>query len=80
VLFIALWTVKDRLPRSGMLTALFGILYGIFRIAAEFFREPEVDNIFGVITMGQFLSIFMIVAGIWLFRYRRNSAPARGAA
>lgn len=79
VLFIVLWGVKDRLPRTGMLTALFAILYGAFRITAEFFREPEVENLFGIVTMGQFLSIFMIVAGIWLFRYRDNGTASRKA-
>lgn len=77
-LFIILWTCKDRMPRTGLLTALFLILYGAFRISAEFFREPEVDNVFGLITMGQFLSLFMIAAGFWLYRKRRKPADTAG--
>lgn len=74
VLFGILWTARRHMPRSGMLTALFAVFYGIFRITAEFFREPEVENIFGVITMGQFLSIFMIAAGVWLYQSRNNAS------
>lgn len=74
-LFIILWTVRGRFSKSGMVSAVFSVLYGIFRITAEFFREPEVENVFGIITMGQFLSLFMIVAGIWLYRHRQNTAP-----
>lgn len=69
LLFIILWTVKDRMPRSGMVTALFAILYGLFRSLVEFVREPEVSNIFDLITMGQLLSGIMILGGaalLWL--------------
>jgi phosphatidylglycerol---prolipoprotein diacylglyceryl transferase len=48
-------------------------LYGLFRRFVEFFRQPDpqLGYIGGVITMGQFLSIPMILIGIaviaWLY-------------
>jgi phosphatidylglycerol:prolipoprotein diacylglycerol transferase len=54
---------------------MFLIGYGVFRSVAEFFREPE-DGFMGVMTlgisMGQWLSLPMVVAGIimiiWAYR------------
>ncbi len=64
-LFIILWTIKDRGFRTGVLTSLFLILYGLFRLFVEFFREPDpqVGFIIGVLTMGQILSAGMVLAG-----------------
>jgi phosphatidylglycerol:prolipoprotein diacylglycerol transferase len=58
--------------KSGQLIALFLVFYGIFRIVAEFFREPDpqIGYIMGVITMGQILSCLMVVAGTILYLAR----------
>ena len=71
LLFIILWLMKGKM-KSGKLTALFLILYGIFRIVAEFFREPDpqIGYIMGVITMGQILSCLMVMAGTILYLAR----------
>lgn len=68
VLFVILWLAKDRVNRPGVLTALFLILYGVFRIFAEFFREPDTHLGFvaSVFTTGQVLSGLMVVAGVIL--------------
>jgi phosphatidylglycerol:prolipoprotein diacylglycerol transferase len=54
--------------RFGMLTGVFLCGYALARIAGEFFREP--DAFLGFLafgaTMGQLLSIPMLLAGIWL--------------
>jgi phosphatidylglycerol:prolipoprotein diacylglycerol transferase len=49
----------------GSTSSLFLISYGILRIIAEFFREPDPQIGFfkNIITMGQILSIPMIIAG-----------------
>ena len=51
---------------------MFLIGYGVFRSVAEFFREPE-DGFMGVFTlgvsMGQWLSLPMIIAGIWMIAW-----------
>jgi len=71
VLFIILWSMKGKV-KSGQLIALFLVFYGIFRIVAEFFREPDpqIGYIMGVITMGQILSCLMVVAGTILYLAR----------
>ena len=53
---------------------MFLILYGIFRIFAEQFREPDVQigYIFNVISMGSLLSIIMTITGIILFLKFKN--------
>jgi phosphatidylglycerol:prolipoprotein diacylglycerol transferase len=68
VLFIVLWTVKSRVRGSGVLTALFILLYGFFRFILEFFREPDVQLgfVIGFFTMGQVLSACMVLAGAGL--------------
>ncbi len=75
VLFWVLWTLKDRTRHPGVLTALFVILYGVFRIIAELFREPDpqLGFIVGPVTMGQILSSCMMLAGIIVLVLRRKA-------
>lgn len=77
VLFVILWTVSLK-PRPKMfISALFLIGYGVFRLTAEFFREPDAQLGFlagGWLTMGQLLCIPMILIGLALMFviYHRN--------
>ena len=69
LLFCLLWFYKPK--ESGKISAIFLIGYGVCRFITEFFREPD-DGIFGksyLISMGQWLSLPMILAGIILFAY-----------
>jgi phosphatidylglycerol:prolipoprotein diacylglycerol transferase len=74
VLFTVLWIVKDRVRATGALTALFITLYGIFRFAVEFFREPDpqLGFILGPFTMGQVLSACMVFFGAALLYLRQR--------
>lgn len=72
-LFLILWNLRRRPWQSsswphGTMLALFLVFYGIFRIIAENFREPDsqLGFIFGDLTMGQLLSAVMIVGGLLL--------------
>jgi phosphatidylglycerol:prolipoprotein diacylglycerol transferase len=80
VLFIVLlsaarfYTVR---ARAGLLTGMFVTGYGLARIISECFREP--DPFLGFLpfgtTMGQLLSIPMVLAGLGLILFsRRNRA------
>lgn len=67
LLFGILWWVRMRFPQApvGVLTGLFFVLYAVFRIFAEQFREPDSKMVLsGMLTSGQFLSLFMIAAGV----------------
>ncbi|MTD37144.1 prolipoprotein diacylglyceryl transferase [Erwinia sp. CPCC 100877] len=76
VLFIIL-NLFIRKPRpTGAVSGLFLIGYGAFRIIVEFFRQPDAQFTGAwvqYISMGQILSIPMIVAGIamMVWAYRR---------
>lgn len=71
VIFILLnWLWRSSRIRNshGVVSALFVMLYGIFRISMEQFRQPDAQLgfFFGHITMGQMLSLPLIIAGIWV--------------
>ncbi|VTR40233.1 Prolipoprotein diacylglyceryl transferase [Serratia fonticola] len=76
VLFIIL-NLFIRKPRPmGAVSGLFLIGYGTFRIIVEAFRQPDAQlGLFdGVISMGQILSVPMVLAGIimMIWAYRRR--------
>ena len=59
--------------KIGNCSSFFLIFYGIFRISAEFFREPDIQigYLIGSISMGMLLSALMIFAGIIIY-FKRN--------
>jgi phosphatidylglycerol:prolipoprotein diacylglycerol transferase len=62
--------------RFGTLTGVFLIGYGLARCIGELFRQPDafLGFLFAGATMGQLLSLPMILAGIWLIRRTRPAA------
>ena len=60
--------------KIGVCSSLFMILYGIFRVVAEQFREPDVQvgYLFNLLSMGSFLSFVIIVVGIVIFIKIKN--------
>ena len=79
LLFIILWTFSSKARPRGAVSGLFLIGYGVFRSLAEFTRNPD-EGIFGMtalgISMGQWLSLPMVVAGIALMVWSYRRAPA----
>jgi phosphatidylglycerol---prolipoprotein diacylglyceryl transferase len=75
LLFVLLWWYAGRQRPMGAVSGLFLVGYGAFRFIAEYAREP--DNFLGFLagglTMGQWLSLPMFVAGLllMLMAYRR---------
>ena len=75
VMFVVLWWYSSRPRQRGMVSGLFLVLYGTFRFAVEFVRQP--DSHLGFIafdwmTMGQLLSLPMILAGLALMAWARS--------
>jgi len=70
LLFVILWCYSAK-PRPTMtVSGLFLICYGLFRFVVEFFRQPDAHLNFVALnwlTMGQLLSLPMIVGGLILF-------------
>jgi phosphatidylglycerol:prolipoprotein diacylglycerol transferase len=76
LLFAVLWWFTARPRPRGAASGLFLAGYGACRFVTEFFREPD-TGIFGhsyLVSMGQWLSLPMIIAGIALLvvAYRRR--------
>lgn len=65
------------LRRPGTIIGAFALVYGLARIAGEFFREPDpqLGFLWGGLTMGMLLSIPMIIAGIAFILYARARQP-----
>ncbi|MCL2345621.1 MAG: prolipoprotein diacylglyceryl transferase [Desulfobulbus sp.] len=76
-LFVILWLFSRKKRPRGAVSGVFLIGYGAFRFITEYFREPDA-GIFGqsyTISMGQWLSLPMIVAGLLLLSlaYRKKA-------
>ncbi len=76
VLFVVLWRYSSR-PRPVMaVSALFLILYGLFRGVVELVRVPDAHIGYLAaewLTMGQLLSLPMVVFGLLLWRVAHSS-------
>ena len=80
LLFVVLWLFSSKPRRRGQVTGVFLLGYGVFRFMVEFVREP--DSHLGFIaltwmTMGQLLTVPMIVIGVWLLFIWKESPGAR---
>ncbi|STX37002.1 prolipoprotein diacylglyceryl transferase [Legionella feeleii] len=74
-LFIFLWWYAAKPRPKGAISAMFLIGYAICRLIAECFRQPDAQLgyiAFDWLTMGQLLSIPMLVAGLCLFRWAKR--------
>lgn len=65
VILNCLWMLPKLRERKGVVSAMFVILYGCFRIIVEQFREPDAQLgfFFGGVTMGQMLSLPLVLVG-----------------
>ena len=81
LLFVLLWLYSRKERRQGQVAAAFLIGYGAFRFIAEYFREP--DEYLGLLSlgmsMGQWLCVPMVLAGIglWIWAERNEPLPQR---
>lgn len=81
VLFAILWFVWNKTPlknRPGAVIGVFLVGYGVSRIIVEFFREPDahLGFIMAGISMGQILSMPMILAGLFLLYWAKPMPEA----
>ena len=82
IMFVLLWFLGQRLYKlkhPGLVMGVFILGYGVIRILVELVRNPD-EQMLGffktVITMGQLLSIPMVVGGAWLiWRAVKSDAP-----
>lgn len=78
LLFTVLWLIAKRATPPGTVFWSFIAGYGVCRFAVEFFREPDahLGFVFGSFSMGQFLSLPMIVLGAFMLAlgYQRQAS------
>ncbi|MEX1032161.1 MAG: prolipoprotein diacylglyceryl transferase [Cellvibrionaceae bacterium] len=79
LLFIVLYWFASKPRPRGAVGGLFLLLYGCFRFAVEFTREPDAHiqfDLFGWVTRGQLLSVPMIIVGavviVWAYQNRQT--------
>lgn len=81
LLFVLLWWFARRERPLGQVSAAFLIGYGFFRFVAEYFREP--DDFLGLLSlglsMGQWLSLPMVVLGAALWWWSARHHPVQEA-
>ena len=76
LLAILLWLYARKPRYRGEVAAAFLIGYGLFRFIAEFWREPDAHlGLLGMgLSMGQWLSLPMLLIGIILWTWSHNRA------
>jgi phosphatidylglycerol:prolipoprotein diacylglycerol transferase len=85
VLFLILWTLRNKDFKPGTMVCIFLVGYGVFRFFVEFFRapDPQIGLFWGIFSMGQFLCLAMILGGGILYKLlpqapqsgKRDSGP-----
>ena len=86
VMFTVLWFYSRKPRPRYRISGLFALLYGTFRFCVEFVREPDVQLgfiAFDWLTMGQILSLPLIVTGIvlmWMSRRAPTLLPPAASA
>ena len=82
MLFIVLWLYGRRERKRAQVSAAFLMGYGLLRFIAEYFREPDAH--LGLLSlglsMGQWLCIPMMIAGLLLWAWagsRASPVPAK---
>ncbi len=84
VIFAVLFALSRRRPPypRGTFIGLFFVMYGVFRILIEFVREPDPQLgylAWGWLTMGQVLSVPLIIIGVALLIYAwKYRCPQQG--
>ncbi|HPI92899.1 MAG TPA: prolipoprotein diacylglyceryl transferase [Deltaproteobacteria bacterium] len=75
LLFIILYVVSLKVNTRGIVFGVFLACYGLLRFLLEFFREPDPQLGFVLLsfTMGQILCMLMVAAGLGLIAWRLKS-------
>jgi len=78
-LFVILWTFSSKQRPYMSVSGLFLLFYGLFRLLVEFYRVPDAHLDYlalGWVTMGQVLSMPMILLGAAMLIMAYHRAPA----
>ncbi|MEB1611376.1 prolipoprotein diacylglyceryl transferase [Xanthomonas campestris pv. campestris] len=76
VMFVVLWTFSMKPRARYAVSGMFALLYGVFRFIVEFVRVPDAPIgylAFNWLTMGQILSLPLIIGGLVLLTMSRRA-------
>ena len=78
LLFALLWWLARKPRPIGWISGVFLLGYGSLRFAAEYFREPDahLGLLSAGLSMGQWLCVPMVLAGMLLIGLSRRAEPA----
>ncbi len=81
LLFGIVWWFARKPRAVGQVSGVFLIGYGTLRFLAEFTREPDafLGLLWANLSMGQWLSIPMILLGLWLLKFDSKRSNKMGA-
>lgn len=74
VLFVVLWTMRNKKMPEGSFIPMYLVGYGTARFFGEFFREPDeqIGYLLSFLTLGQFFSLLMILGGSGLHYFQKR--------
>lgn len=74
LLFVILWSARNKKKFKKKLFALYISLYALFRFLVEFFRQPDeqIGYFFGFLSLGQILSLIMFIIGGIIFSWSKK--------
>jgi phosphatidylglycerol:prolipoprotein diacylglycerol transferase len=74
LLFVVLWKIRNHKFEKGFLFGIYLLGYGLLRIVAEQFREPDpqLGFLWNYFTLGQILSSTMVVFGLLLIILKKG--------
>ena len=81
ILNLLWWCVPKYQKRTGFITGLFFVFYGVFRFGLEFFREPDAHLGFIIqnLSMGQILCVPMVLFGLLIILRSRPATVLKKA-
>lgn len=82
LLFVILWVYSSRPRPQGRVAGVFALGYGLARFGVEFVRLPDAQLgylAFGWLTMGQILTLPLLLVGVWLLLRPASVSAFSGA-
>lgn len=80
LLFLLLWSIRDRIKAPGVMFGIYLILAGVERFFIELIRVNTKYHLFGIsFTQAEMISLFMVVGGIALILAGKAKYKTQGA-
>lgn len=79
LLFLLLWSIRDRIKAPGVMFGIYLILAGVERFFVELIRVNTKYHLFGIsFTQAEMISLFMVIGGIALIVIGKSKYKTQG--